>query len=105
MRSNLEEKIEQMKERCNAQLSSYKSATETNTMDYRSYLAKVLFSFLFFRRIGGRPFLSPQKKIRAETTSRKITISALASTSIEQLRFLLVPQLSRWNIIHEGEKI
>lgn len=40
MRSNLEEKIEQMKEKCSAQLASYKSATETNTMDYRSYLAK-----------------------------------------------------------------
>eukprot|EP00397_Hematodinium_sp_SG-2012_P034838 GEMP01037405.1.p1 GENE.GEMP01037405.1~~GEMP01037405.1.p1 ORF type:complete len:504 (+),score=120.21 GEMP01037405.1:51-1514(+) len=40
MRSNLEEKIEQMKEKCSAQLSSYKSATETNTTDYRSYLAK-----------------------------------------------------------------
>jgi len=40
MRSNLEEKIEQMREKCSAQSSSYKSATETNTLDYRNYLAK-----------------------------------------------------------------
>jgi len=40
MRSNLEEKIEQMKEKCSQQLASYKAATETNTLDYRTYLAK-----------------------------------------------------------------
>lgn len=40
MRSNLEERIEQMKEKCSAQLASYKSATETNTTDYRNYLQK-----------------------------------------------------------------
>jgi len=40
MRSNLEEKIEHMKEKCSAQLASYKSATEANTLDYRCYLAK-----------------------------------------------------------------
>merc|ERR1719262_257674 len=40
MRSNLEEKIEQMKEKCNAQLTSYRTSTEANTTDYRSYLQK-----------------------------------------------------------------
>merc|ERR1719326_2291629 len=40
MRSNLEEKIEQMKEKCNAQLTSYRTSTEANTADYRSYLQR-----------------------------------------------------------------
>merc|ERR1719262_1820644 len=40
MRSNLEEKIEQMKEKCNAQLTSYRTSTEANTADYRSFLQK-----------------------------------------------------------------
>merc|ERR1719262_1143503 len=40
MRSNLEEKIEQMKEKCNAQLQAYRTATEANTADYKNYLTK-----------------------------------------------------------------
>merc|ERR1719262_875838 len=40
MRSNLEEKIEQMKEKCNAQLTSYRTSTEANTADYRSFLQR-----------------------------------------------------------------
>merc|ERR1719261_1796415 len=40
MRSNLEEKIEQMKEKCNAQLTSYRTSTEANTVDYRSFLGR-----------------------------------------------------------------
>merc|ERR550514_780738 len=40
MRSNLEEKIEQMKEKCNAQLTTYRTSTEANTADYRSYLTR-----------------------------------------------------------------
>merc|ERR1719262_1898119 len=40
MRSHLEEKIEQMKEKCNAHLTSYRTQTEANTADYRSYLQR-----------------------------------------------------------------
>merc|ERR1719421_1087440 len=40
MRSNLEEKIEQMKEKCNAQLTAYRTSTEANTADYRSFLQR-----------------------------------------------------------------
>jgi len=40
MRSNLEEKIEVMKDKCNAQLQAYRLATEANTADYKSYLAR-----------------------------------------------------------------
>jgi len=40
MRSNLEERVEQMKDRCNAALLTYRASTESNTADYRSYLAR-----------------------------------------------------------------
>merc|ERR550514_672503 len=40
MRSNLEEKIEQMKEKCNAQLTTYRTSTEANTADYRNFLSR-----------------------------------------------------------------
>merc|ERR1719194_337676 len=40
MRSHLEERIEQMKEKCNAHLQSYRTATEANTADYKNYLAR-----------------------------------------------------------------
>ncbi|KAF4736410.1 coiled-coil domain containing 65 [Perkinsus olseni] len=40
MRSNLEEQIEILKDRCNAQLASYKQATEANTADYKNYLER-----------------------------------------------------------------
>jgi len=40
MRSHLEERIEQMKEKCNAHLQSYRTATEANTADYKTYLAR-----------------------------------------------------------------
>merc|ERR1719421_1143914 len=40
MRSNLEEKIEQMKEKCNAALTSYRTSTEANTADYRNFLSR-----------------------------------------------------------------
>merc|ERR1719183_1530888 len=33
-------KIEQMKEKCNAQLTTYRTSTEANTADYRSYLTR-----------------------------------------------------------------
>merc|ERR1711937_867359 len=39
-RSHLEEKIEQMKEKCNAHLQSYRTATEANTADYKTYLVR-----------------------------------------------------------------
>merc|ERR1711904_762450 len=40
MRSHLEEKIEQMKEKCNAHLQNYRTQTEANTADYKVYLAR-----------------------------------------------------------------
>jgi len=40
MRSNLEEKIEQMKDKCNAALNQYRGSTETSTQDYRTFLAR-----------------------------------------------------------------
>jgi chromosome segregation ATPase len=40
MRSNLEERIEQLKEKCNAQLTSYKQATEQSSLDYKAFLQK-----------------------------------------------------------------
>jgi hypothetical protein len=38
MRSNLEEKIDAMREKCHAQLTSYRTTTESSTADYHSYL-------------------------------------------------------------------
>ena len=40
MRSNLEERIEQLKEKCNAQLTSYRQATEQSSVDYKAFLQK-----------------------------------------------------------------
>jgi chromosome segregation ATPase len=40
MRSHLEEKIEQMKEKCNAHLQNYRTQTEASTADYKNYLAR-----------------------------------------------------------------
>merc|ERR1711937_1120255 len=40
MRSHLEERIEQMKEKCNARLQNYRTQTEANTADYKNYLAR-----------------------------------------------------------------
>jgi len=40
MRSQLEEKIDGMRERCHAQLTNYRTTTESSTTDYHSYLAK-----------------------------------------------------------------
>merc|ERR1719194_355528 len=40
MRSNLEEKIDAMRERCNAQLTNYRTTTESSTADYHSYLQR-----------------------------------------------------------------
>merc|ERR1711937_434119 len=40
MRSHLEEKIEQMKEKCNAHLQNYRTQTEANTADYKTMLAR-----------------------------------------------------------------
>merc|ERR1719235_746560 len=40
MRSHLDERIEQMKEKCNAHLQSYRNQTEANTADYKNYLAR-----------------------------------------------------------------
>merc|ERR1719262_250469 len=40
MRSHLEEKIEQMKEKCNAHLQNYRTQTEASTADYKTYLAR-----------------------------------------------------------------
>merc|ERR1712193_423898 len=40
MRSHLEERIEQMKEKCNAHLQNYRTKTEANTADYKTYLAR-----------------------------------------------------------------
>merc|ERR1719262_1906333 len=40
MRSLLDDKIEQVKERCNAALTSYRTSTEANTVDYRSFLGR-----------------------------------------------------------------
>ncbi|KAF4677582.1 coiled-coil domain containing 65 [Perkinsus chesapeaki] len=40
MRSHLEEQIEILKDRCNAQLASYKQATDANTADYKNYLER-----------------------------------------------------------------
>merc|ERR1719230_1875953 len=38
MRSQLEEKIDGMRERCHAQLTNYRTTTESSTADYHSYL-------------------------------------------------------------------
>merc|ERR1712193_412862 len=40
MRSHLEERIEQMKEKCNAHLQNYRTQTEAHTADYKTYLAR-----------------------------------------------------------------
>jgi len=40
MRSNLEERIESVKERCNNALNSYRLATEQNSSDYRTFLTR-----------------------------------------------------------------
>merc|ERR1712193_321007 len=40
MRSHLEERIEQMKEKCNAHLQNYRTKTEANTADCKTYLAR-----------------------------------------------------------------
>merc|ERR1719235_329127 len=40
MRSHLDEKIEQMKEKCNAHLQNYRTQTEANTADYKQMLAR-----------------------------------------------------------------
>ncbi|CAD7927367.1 unnamed protein product [Amoebophrya sp. A120] len=40
MRSNLEEKIENMKDKCNAALNTYRISTEQNTQDYKTFLAR-----------------------------------------------------------------
>jgi len=40
MRSNLEEKIEGMKDQCNSALNAYRLSTETNTSDYKAFLAR-----------------------------------------------------------------
>merc|ERR1719335_126316 len=40
MRSHLDEKFEQMKEKCNAHLQNYRTQTEANTADYKNYLSR-----------------------------------------------------------------
>mmetsp|Transcript_28244 Transcript_28244/g.71697 ORF Transcript_28244/g.71697 Transcript_28244/m.71697 type:complete len:550 (-) Transcript_28244:420-2069(-) len=40
MRSHLEEKIEAMKDKCNAALNTYRISTEQNTQDYKTFLAR-----------------------------------------------------------------
>jgi len=40
MRSNLEERIEAMKDKCNSALNQYRLATEQNSTDYRTFLAR-----------------------------------------------------------------
>eukprot|EP00925_Amoebophrya_sp_RCC4383_P006962 GSA25T00005839001.1 len=40
MRSQLEEKIESMKDKCNAALNTYRISTEQNTQDYKTFLAR-----------------------------------------------------------------
>merc|ERR550514_2633210 len=40
MRSNLEEKIEQMKEKCNGALTNYRTSTESSTVDYHNFLER-----------------------------------------------------------------
>merc|ERR550514_43343 len=40
MRSNLEDKIENMRYHCNTQLRSYQSQTDTNTAEYKQFLAR-----------------------------------------------------------------
>ena len=36
----LEEKIEAMKDQCNSALNAYRLSTETNTSDYKAFLAR-----------------------------------------------------------------
>jgi len=40
MRSNLEEKIESMREKCTTQLTTYRTSTEASTSDYHTYLSR-----------------------------------------------------------------
>merc|ERR1719194_130758 len=40
MRSQLEEKIDNMRERCHAQLTNYRTTTESSTADYHHYLQR-----------------------------------------------------------------
>merc|ERR1719253_984547 len=40
MRSNLEEKIDAMREKCGAALTNYRTSTESSTQDYHSYLGR-----------------------------------------------------------------
>merc|ERR1711937_539737 len=40
MRSHLDERIEQMKEKCNGHLQTYRTQTEASTTDYKNYLAR-----------------------------------------------------------------
>merc|ERR1711964_97960 len=40
MRSNLEEQIDKKRDRCNSQLLSYRTQTESNTQDYHTYLSR-----------------------------------------------------------------
>lgn len=52
MRSNLEERIEIMKDRCNAALNTYRMSTEQNTQDYRAFLGKHSVAVVEWGRAG-----------------------------------------------------